>query len=131
MTEFEVKESIKETFPCDCQGHALSFREFVDFYDPRVHHGLDVNMDIDGFKGDEHEYISIWVEFWYGTQGLYAGGKWDRIKGAWRLLRGRTVTFDDFHFHPEQLRELGTYLIKQADRAKELGFDNNGVRKIT
>lgn len=127
--KFVEKELNKEVFTCQCRGHALSFMEFIDGQDPRLDRGITVNEDFDGYEG-EVDYVSYWLEFWFGVSGPAWDTKWDRLKGAVRLLRGRYGTFDDYHFDPGELRELGEFFIRQADRAKELGFNDEGVRKL-
>jgi hypothetical protein len=115
---------VKKVFRCDCFVHGFGIDEW--FEEPKIKRGVDVETE-EMFDG---EFVDISIDFWYYGYGstFYDTFK-QRVKAAWLLLNGRRATFDAFSFRPAQIREIGEHLIAEADRLKELGYREDGVKE--
>lgn len=122
---------VTKVFNCDCRSHGFGLNEWIEDYDPRYHTGLEVQTENINLEGEsEYDWVEINLELWYlGAGKDYYDLLKQRIRAAWRILRGRRATFDYYTFKPKQIRELGEHLIAEADRLKELGFSDDGVRE--
>lgn len=114
-----------KVFKCDCYGHGFSLEKWTKGYDPNVWTGLDIDTE----TIFDDDYANISFEFWYDVYGEgYYGNFWNRLKGAWRLLRGRRYTFDAFEFRPYQIKEIADYLNEEYDRIT-VEYRDDGVKK--
>ena len=78
---------------CECHAHAV---------------------EISWFRGDDGTYEDrVYLNFWHHGHQDYT--LWERIKMAWRILRGRTVEIDEIILDREETKQFGEALVKATE----------------
>ena len=93
-------------FPCDCMGEGISVtvEEDMDFYD---------------CEGAPFVGLAFWeIQVKYSDDKGFHLGHWDRIKYAWRILRGHSPWTDMVWMKAKIAQNLANHILYLISRAK-------------
>jgi hypothetical protein len=114
----EIMKVDSARFPCwghypPNDGHELEF--FTQLIsNENVGTGVDFELDKDGSV--------MWTTFWY--QGIYndlpSHLRWkEKLSQAWKILRGQTISYEEFMFDQKTVEAMGNYLLERSKEMEE------------